>query len=293
MRYFIAIANNRSMLREKWALFYENRSMPQRDPAPFAAQQRYLYHPLVEKYVTVEKKEGETPLQALERYRSKRPDLAGIPMTYAGRLDPMASGLLVLLIGEECKNRDAYTGLDKEYEFEILFGAATDTGDILGLLKEFSMIQPGVPYEEIIQEGVYTLPYPAYSSKTVGGIPLFRYALENKLHDIRIPERDMTVLESGFIGSRTMTGTVIRAEVMRRIGLLTYDEFGPKENDFREHKVRASWEDFPDGVYTLARYRVRVTGGTYIRSLVDDASRRMRMPALAYSIKRTRIIRLP
>ncbi len=247
----------------------------------------------MEKYAVIDKQEGETPLQALERYRAGRPELAGVPMTYAGRLDPMASGVLVLLIGDECKNRDAYTGLDKEYEFEMLFGAATDTGDVLGLLKEFSMIQPGVPYDEIIQEGVYTLPYPSYSSKTVGGIPLFRYALENKLHDIRIPERDMTVLESGFIGARTMTGTVIRAEVMRRIGLLRYDSFGPKENDFRENKVRSSWEDFPDGVYTLARYRVRVTGGTYIRSLVDDASRRMKIPALAYAIKRTRVMRLP
>jgi tRNA pseudouridine(55) synthase len=247
----------------------------------------------VEKYVVIDKKEGETPLQALEYYRATRPELKNLPMTYAGRLDPMASGLLVLLIGEECKNRDAYTNLDKEYEFEILFGAATDTGDVLGLLKECSMIQPGVPYDEIIHEGEFSLPYPAYSSKTVGGVPLFRYALENRLHDIRIPERDMTVLESGFIGSRTMTGTVIRAEVIRRVGLLSYDQFGPQENDFRENKVRASWEDFPDGVYTLARYRVRVTGGTYIRSLVADASHRMRIPALAYAIKRTRIMRLP
>ncbi len=253
----------------------------------------FLYHPRVENYAVIEKEEGETPLQALERFRATRTDLARVPLTYAGRLDPMATGLLVILIGEECKRRDAYTGLDKEYEFEILFGAATDTGDVLGLLKEYAAIQPGVPFDEIIREGTFTLPYPAYSSKTVGGIPLFRYALEGRLHDIRVPEREMTVQSAAFIGSRTMTGTVVRSEVMRRIGSLRYDVHGPAENDFREDKVRASWDGFPDGVYTLARYRVRVTGGTYIRSLVDDAARTMRMPALAYSIKRTRVIGLP
>ncbi len=244
----------------------------------------------MEKYVIIEKKEGQTPLQVLEQYRQTRPELARTPMTYAGRLDPMASGILVLLIGEECKNRDAYTGLEKEYEFEMLFGAATDTGDVLGLLSQYAAIQPGVPFEDILQEGTFQLPYPAYSSKTVGGVPLFRYALEGRLQDIRIPIREMIVQKADFIGSRTMTGTVIRSEVIRRIGQLRYDVHGPAKNDFREDKVRASWEDFPDGVYTVARYRVVVSGGTYIRSLVADASARLRVPALSYSIRRTRII---
>ncbi len=244
----------------------------------------------MEKYAIIDKKEGETPLQALEWYRSTRPELANVPMTYAGRLDPMASGSLLLLFGEECKNRDAYTNLDKEYEFEILFGAATDTGDVLGLLTEYSAIQPGVPYEEIIREGTHTLPYPAYSSKTVAGVPLFRYALEGKLNDIRIPVREMSVQEVGYIGSRTVTGAVLRAEVARRIDLLIYDENGPARNDFREDRVLASWADFPDGVYTIARYRVRVSSGTYIRALVDHAGKQMRIPTLAYSIRRTRFI---
>lgn len=243
--------------------------------------------------MVLDKYEGETPLQALERFRATRADLRMVPLTYAGRLDPMATGTLVLLIGDECKNRDAYTGLDKEYEFEILFGASTDTGDILGLIKEYAALQPGIPYEEIVTEGTWSLPYPVYSSKTVDGVPLFRHAIEGRLHDIKIPVRDMTVKEAAYIGSRTMTGTVVRSEVMRRIGQLRYDVHGPAENDFRENLVRASWEGFPDGVYTVARYRATVTSGTYIRTIVEEAGRRMRMPALAYSIKRTRIIGLP
>ncbi|MBP9757256.1 MAG: hypothetical protein KBD06_01515 [Candidatus Pacebacteria bacterium] len=246
----------------------------------------------MDRYVSIEKKEGETPLQALERYRATRPELAREKMTYAGRLDPMATGMLILLIGEECKNKDAYTGLEKEYEFEVLFGVSTDTGDVLGLITSYAALQPGVPLDQIMQEGSFTLPYPAYSSKTVDGVPLFRHALEGRLHDIRIPVRDMTVRSVAFIGSRTMTGTVIRSDVTERTRLLAYDEHGPRENDFRENLVRASWADFPDGVYTVARYRARVTGGTYIRSIVQDAGERLKIPVLAYSIKRTRVFGL-
>jgi tRNA pseudouridine55 synthase len=246
----------------------------------------------VEKCILIDKQEGETPLQALERLRASRKELAGEKMTYAGRLDPMATGLLPILIGEECKNKDAYTGLEKEYEFEILFGASTDTGDVLGLITAYAALQPGVPFDEIVQTGTFTLPYPAYSSKTVDGVPLFQHALEGRLHDIRIPVRDMTVQSVAFIGARTMTGTVIRSDVTERTRLLRYDEHGPAENDFREHLVRASWADFPDGVYTVARYRARVTGGTYIRSIVQDAGKRLKIPVLAFSIKRTRIFGL-
>ena len=86
------------------------------------------------RYEIVEKSVGETPLQALEAFR-ERERLGGIPLTYAGRLDPMASGKLLILIGDECKKRDTYTGLDKRYRFEVLFGARTDTGDILGITE--------------------------------------------------------------------------------------------------------------------------------------------------------------
>ena len=53
-------------------------------------------------------------------------------MTYAGRLDPMASGLLIVLAGEETKNKEKYLNLDKEYLFEVLFGFKTVTYDFLG-----------------------------------------------------------------------------------------------------------------------------------------------------------------
>ena len=86
----------------------------------------------MKKIILLNKKEGETPLEALDRFRMANPKYKDEKMTYAGRLDPMASGVLLVLVGEEIKQKDKYLALNKEYEFEILFGFATDTYDILG-----------------------------------------------------------------------------------------------------------------------------------------------------------------
>jgi tRNA U55 pseudouridine synthase TruB len=86
--------------------------------------------------LNIYKKLGETPLEALERTRTEHSIAADVPMTYAGRLDPLVEGQMIILIGEECKNKDAYTKLGKTYEFEILSGVSTDTYDLLGLVTD-------------------------------------------------------------------------------------------------------------------------------------------------------------
>ena len=78
------------------------------------------------------KKKSETPLQTIERYVKAHPEFRRAKMTYAGRLDPMAEGVLVVLSGEKNKEREAYTGLDKDYEFEFVFGIETDNNEVLG-----------------------------------------------------------------------------------------------------------------------------------------------------------------
>src|ERR1035437_1661782 len=82
--------------------------------------------------ITLYKNKGETPLECLERFKKDNPEYEKERMTYAGRLDPLAEGLLIVLYGDEIKNKEKYLGLDKEYEVDILFGFATDTYDVLG-----------------------------------------------------------------------------------------------------------------------------------------------------------------
>ena len=130
-------------------------------------------------FLVVEKAVGETPLQALERYRRKANISKNTPLAYAGRVDPMASGKLLILIGEECKNQTKYHRLDKEYEFEVLFGVCTDSGDVLGTIQTSSSprVTLGLADKEIEKvckklTGKIELPFPRFSSKTVQGKPV-------------------------------------------------------------------------------------------------------------------------
>lgn len=144
------------------------------------------------------KEVGETPVEAIQKFKKenlkKNPELDFLPMTYAGRLDPMAEGLLVLLSGEETKNKEKYLGLRKKYTFEMLWGVETDTHDVLGVVSSFNALGPrDVTEEKEIKEylkkntGKFEQYYPMYSSRPVGGKPLFEWAREGKIGDIELP----------------------------------------------------------------------------------------------------------
>lgn len=81
------------------------------------------------------KNTGETCLEALGRLKSH---LGGgfeaSSFTYAGRLDPLARGLLIVLKDEEIVKKTTYLDLKKTYEFEVVFGVCTDSFDQLGVI---------------------------------------------------------------------------------------------------------------------------------------------------------------
>ena len=86
----------------------------------------------MKRFIVLEKK-VETPLMAIQAWKKACPAYADVLASYAGRLDPMASGKLLILLGEECKRQRAYTDLDKAYEIEVLLDVGSDTGDALGV----------------------------------------------------------------------------------------------------------------------------------------------------------------
>jgi tRNA U55 pseudouridine synthase TruB len=61
------------------------------------------------------KKLGETPLECLEKYRSEMNISSEVKLSYIGRLDPMAEGEMIIIEGEENKDREKYLNFDKEY----------------------------------------------------------------------------------------------------------------------------------------------------------------------------------
>ncbi len=249
------------------------------------------------KTITMWKRIGETPREAVERLRAARPRLRDSKLAYAGRLDPMAEGKLLVVVGDACTQMVRYTGLDKTYEVEILFGVESDTGDILGIVQCVPPHAP-VPTERTIADalekrvGDIQMCYPAYSSKTVSGKPLFEWALLNRLSEIDIPVRDSRIYRARLCSVQSISSSEVMASVRTRIAALATVTEPSKElgRDFRRKEVLASWEQVlasgPES-FLLARIEVTCSSGTYMRSLASLLAQDLGTHGLAFSITRT------
>lgn len=271
----------------------------------------------MEKYVVLEKTVGETPLSCAEAFRETRPELAGIPLSYAGRLDPMASGKLLVLIGEECKQQADYHGLDKEYEFSVLFGISSDTQDVLGRLQAApaSSVFPeggvGVVGDENIEEagaalrlsdivenliGPLTFSYPLFSAKTVQGKPLHMWTLEGRLDEIEIPTRTSNIFELELTKIETKPRQEVAATALQKINRIP-EVTDPRKAlgaDFRRKDVRADWQDIATDYslpthYTIAHFRCVASSGAYMRTLATIIAEKLGTTGLAFHIHRTKI----
>jgi len=246
----------------------------------------------VKKILVLNKKEGETPLEALENFRRKNKKYKDARMTYAGRLDPLVSGFLLVLVGEAVREKEKYLGLSKEYEFEVLFGFATDTFDILGKIaseynKKLTRKELQTKIEKNLKHfrGKFKQKYPMYSSKTVAGKPLFAYAREGKA--VGNPSHEVNVQSLKFFKLRTVNKKYLLKNIERRIRKV--------KGDFRQKEILKIWrgrlknnKKSHEQLF-LASFRIKCGSGTYVRSIANDLGKKMKIPALALSIMRTKI----
>lgn len=229
----------------------------------------------------VYKQIGETPLQCIQRLFNTEENT----YTYAGRLDPMAEGLLLILENEECKQAKQFHHLTKAYTYSFITGISTDTYDCLGKITDMRNLEN--PLDKKIQQVIrdlnstQTLPYPPYSSKTVHGIPLFQYARENTLHTIPTPTNTIQITEHKLINTHTTDTKTIAKEIVETIQNI--------QGDFRQEEIIKQWQTAPN--QTLQQYSATIvaSGGTYIRAIVHEVGRRINCPTTTTHIRRTKI----
>jgi tRNA pseudouridine(55) synthase len=238
------------------------------------------------------KRIGETPLETLDRLRLERSELEKERLSYAGRLDPLAEGLLLILVGEECDEgrRNAFLGLDKVYEVEILFGFSTDSYDLLGIpvksTEGFNLDEFKMSVEKVIPEFIgesHGLKYPAFSSKTVGGRPLFELAKSKDGLPDELPEIKGSIKGIEILGIRSITTSELKDHIHTVINLV--------KGDFRQKKILEVWDNIllNEALYPILKLSVSCESGVYMRSLADSFGKKLSLGGLAFSIKRTKI----
>jgi len=119
---------------------------------------------------------------------------------HTGTLDPLATGVLVLCIGEATKLNEILTADYKEYEAEITLGILTDTLDITGsILKECNIDCSQNEIEEALSKikGKYIQETPIYSAVKVNGKKLYEYARNNE--EVILPKREVDIKDIELI----------------------------------------------------------------------------------------------
>lgn len=243
----------------------------------------------MKKIILLNKKEGETPLEALNSFRiknsKKHKEYKDIKMTFAGRLDPMASGALLVLTGEETKNKEKYLALEKEYDFEVLFGFATDTYDILGkVIPQRQDLRGKMDKRELEKEirkniksfiGENIQKYPIYSSKTVKGKPLFMYARAGE--DVDIPERKIFIKKLKLEKIREIDNRKLFKNIEKRIKKV--------KGDFRQAEILKIWkkELIISNKFFVASFKIKCSSGTYVRVIANFLGKKVGISALAFS----------
>ena len=272
------------------------------------------------KIIIVNKKKGQTPLECINEVKKNDPHLNHLPVTYAGRLDPLAEGVIVLLVGDECLKKDEYLALPKVYEVEILFGFSTDTYDLMGEIiskasSEFifkssleerdrsrrqailnsnsdsaSNTEKLGNYEIIKKTlsqftGRIDQKYPVYSSRTVGGKPLYKWAREGRLAEIEIPSHNVYVDEIKLIEEKEISGEKLFYKIK--------DDIGKVKGDFRQEKILSIWDrtlrDKKEEIYKVIKIRISCGSGVYVRSIANDLGKKIGTPTLALNINRTQV----
>jgi tRNA pseudouridine55 synthase len=220
----------------------------------------------MENVLRLYKNPGETPLECLERFRVANPEYTNEKMTYAGRLDPMAEGVLIVLAGEECKKKDEYLGLDKEYIFEVLFGIQSDTYDILGIPKNVE--EKDFDIKSFVGKRIQE--YPAYSSRT------FQMARDGA--EFEPPTKEVEIFDMEMLEERNIEKEVLEKEIPERVDLV--------RGDFRQDEIKDAWKNILENApekFRIGKFKIHCSSGTYVRSIANE------MGGLAYSIKRTRV----
>ncbi len=169
-----------------------------------------------------------------------------VKVGHTGTLDPLASGLLVLLIGSYTKRASEFSKLDKTYEVTMKLGQTSTTGDPEGIITSTKNVRSDIKRSKVEKVlnlfiGEIMQVPPAYSAIKVDGQRAYKLARAGK--EVKLEPRKITVYS---------------------IQLTDYS-------------------------YPLVRFTAEVSSGTYVRSLVEDIGKDLKIGAYMTALKRTKV----
>ncbi|MFH0819242.1 MAG: tRNA pseudouridine(55) synthase TruB [Patescibacteria group bacterium] len=193
----------------------------------------------------IDKPKGITSFDVIRRLRK---EIQIKKIGHAGTLDPAATGLMIIGIGDGTKQLKNYQDQDKIYIAEVLLGTKTDSGDLDGeILEEEIVHKLPLQTEKVLNNllGSNILEVSKYSAMKQHGQPLYKLVRQKKKYII--PKREMVIYWINL----------------------------------NKH--------YPDNDKYILEMELKVSTGTYIRSIAEEIGRQLNVPATLKNLRRIQI----
>lgn len=147
----------------------------------------------------INKPSGWTSFDVVAKVRGQLKREAGlkkVKVGHTGTLDPLATGLLIIVVGSYCKRASEFSKLDKVYEVTMELGQTSTTGDNEG---EKTVVSADVPRKEALEAvleeftGDIMQTPPIYSAIKVDGQRAYKLAREGK--PFKLEPRPVTIYQ--------------------------------------------------------------------------------------------------
>ncbi len=147
--------------------------------------------------VLVDKPAGMSSFGVVARVRRILSQAAGkkVKVGHTGTLDPFATGLMIVAVGEYCKRAGEFSKLDKSYSATMRLGWVSSTGDPEGLIE--TAVPEVQPTRDELEEalkgfvGEITQTPPIFSAIKVDGVRAYKLARSGQPVDM--PSRKVTI----------------------------------------------------------------------------------------------------
>ena len=219
------------------------------------------------KILLIDKPTGWTSFDVVAKIRAEARKISGnkkIKVGHAGTLDPFATGLLIVLIGNETKNQDSYMKQDKEYIATLRLGFMSTTGDPEGVITAYTPRHSEFISEargnKISKQGQDDKPF----LKDIEGV------LQTFLGEI---EQIPPIYSAIKIDGR-------RAYKLAREG---------KKPEMKPRGVTIYKLKIDSYIYPKLKIIINCSSGTYIRTLAEDIGKALRCGGYLTELRRIKI----
>ena len=196
---------------------------------------------------------------------------------FTARLDPMARGIVPILVDDECKDINNYLKSKKIYNVKIILGILTDSDDPLGIIEKIQLIDNFEDFLKnftdkfIIQNKVIKQKFHYFSTKAI--CMRNQNKNEDSFHDVELINSQ--ILSTGFINF-----SELKEEINKNIKTIDITK------DFRQKQTIEQWSKLDFDKLPYIELELKVSSGFFVRQFVRDISIELNQPMFAYDIYR-------